>query len=147
MGHHEGAQMASVQDVEGYLIRLGVPFEQLGENTWVIHDEYEVVDNIVVTLNDPVVLFQVKLMEIPSDCDRLALFETLLRLNTNEMIHGAYGLQGEAVVATDTLQAENLDFNEFQASLDALSLCITDHYRKLARFHKRPVDDSKKASL
>lgn len=128
--------MATAEDIEGYLIQMGVPFEQIAPNTWMIHDEYEMIDNIIVTLNDPVVLFQVKLMDIPEDCDRLKLYETLLRLNTTDMIHGAYGLENNAVVATDTLQAENLDFNEFQASVDALSLCISEHYKKLAEFHK-----------
>jgi hypothetical protein len=131
--------MASSEDIEGYLIQMGVPYEQIAEQTWMIHDEYEQIDNIIVTLNDPVVLFHVKLMEIPEGCDRQQLFEQLLTLNTTDMLHGAYGLEGNAVVATDTHQAENLDFNEFQASVDALSLCITDHYRKLSKFHKKPV--------
>ena len=128
--------MASADEIEGYLIQMGVPFEQIAANTWMIHDEYEMIDNIIVSLNDPVVLFQVKLMEIPSSADRLRLYETLLRLNTTDMMHGAYGLHNNAVVATDTLQSENMDFNEFQASVDSLSLCISDHYKKLAEFHR-----------
>lgn len=128
--------MASAEDIEGYLIQMGVPFEQIAQSTWMIHDEYDLIDNIIVSMNDPVVLFQVKLMDIPAGCDRLKLYETLLRLNTTDMMHGAYGLDGDAVVATDTLQAENLDFNEFQASVDSLSLCISDHYKKLSEFHR-----------
>ncbi len=129
--------MATPQDIEGYLIQMGVSYEELAEQTWMIHDEYETIDNIVVRFNDPVVLFRVKLMDIPEGATQKELFETLLRLNATDMIHGAYGLEGSAVVATDTLQAENLDFNEFQASVDALSMCITDHYRKLAKFHQQ----------
>jgi hypothetical protein len=130
--------MATAQDIEAYLIQMGVPYEELAENTWMIHDEYENIDNIVVRLNDPVVLFRVKLMDVPEGHSREELFETLLRLNATDMIHGAYGLEGGAVVATDTLQAENMDFNEFQASVDALSMCITDHYRKLSKFYQKP---------
>lgn len=136
--------MASAQDIEGYLIRMSVPYEEIGSATWMIHDEYEMIDNIVVSLNDPVVFFQVKLMDIPKDCDRLALYETLLTLNTTDMMHGAYGLEGDSIVATDTLQSENLDFNEFQASVDSLSLCISDHYSKhLGRFHSRGTSPAK----
>ncbi len=124
--------MATAEDIEGYLIRMGVPYETIGEQMWMIHDEYEMVDNIVVTLNDPVVLFHVRLMKIPPGCDRVGLYQALLTLNTTDMMHGAYGLEGDdAVVATDTLQAENLDFNEFQASVDSLSLCISKHYETL----------------
>jgi hypothetical protein len=124
--------MVTPTDIEGYLIKMGVSYDEIGQNTWMIRDDADAVDNLVVTLNDPVVLFHVKLLDVPEDCDRVRLFEELLRLNASEMLHGAYGLQGNAVVATDTLQAENMDFNEFQASVDALNLSITSHYRRLA---------------
>lgn len=119
-------------DIEAFLIKMGVSYDELGRNTWMIRDNEQQLDNLVVTLNDPVVVFHVKLMTIPSDCDRMRLYEELLRLNATEMLHGAYGLEGDDVVATDTLQAENLDFNEFQSSVDALNLAITAHYHRLA---------------
>jgi hypothetical protein len=53
------------------------------------------------------------------------------------MIHGAYGLEGENVVLIDTLQSERLDFNAFQASLDALLLASTQDYQKLKAFLDR----------
>jgi hypothetical protein len=130
--------MVTEQDVEGYLIRMGVSFELVGKRTWMIRDNDDAVDNLVVTLNDPVIVFSVKLAEIPDGCDRLKLYEELLRLNAREMLHGAYGLEGNAIFATDTLQAEHLDFNEFQASVDALHLCITSHYRRLQPFLRPP---------
>ena len=119
-------------DIEAFLIKMGVSYDVLGRNTWMIRDNEQQLDNLVVSLNDPVVVFHVKLMTIPSDCDRMRLYEELLRLNATEMLHGAYGLEGDDVVATDTLQAENLDFIEFQSSVDALNLAITSHYRRLA---------------
>jgi hypothetical protein len=113
---------------------MGVTYEQLGKRTWMIRDNDDAVDNLVVTLNDPIIVFSVKLADIPDGCDRLKLYEELLRLNAREMLHGAYGLEGNAIIATDTLQAEHLDFNEFQASVDALNLCITSHYRSLQQY-------------
>jgi hypothetical protein len=132
--------MVTSQDIEGYLIRMGVSYEEIAKNTWMIRDNDDQLDNLVVQLNDPVIVFHVKLMDIPPGCDRLHLYEELLRLNATDMLHGAYGLEGNAVVAIDTLQAENLDFNEFQASVDSLNLAITTHYRRLAPFvGKGPV--------
>ena len=124
--------MVSGLDIEAFLIKMGVTYDELGRNTWMIRDNEQQLDNLVVTLNDPVVVFHVKLMTIPADCNRLRLYEELLRLNAAEMLHGAYGLEGDDVIATDTLQAANLDFNEFQASVDALNLAVTGHYRRLA---------------
>jgi hypothetical protein len=126
--------MATAQDIESYLIQMGVSYDEIGKNTWMIRDNDDSVDNLVVTLNDPIVVFHVKLLDIPPGCDRLRLYEELLRLNATEMLHGAYGLAGDAVVATDTLQAQNMDFNEFQSSVDALNLSITAHFRRLAPF-------------
>lgn len=128
--------MVTEQDIESYMIRMGVSFKELGRKTWILRDSEDLVESLVVSLNDPVVLFHVKLSDIPATCDRLKLYEELLRLNASEMLHGAYGLEGNAVVATDTLQAENLDFNEFQASVDAMNLCISSHYPRISAFLK-----------
>jgi len=81
--------MKTGQDIEGYLIKMGVSYDELGADTWMIRDYEEHVENLVVTLNDPVVLFSVKLADIPDGCDRLRLYEELLRLNAAEMVHGA----------------------------------------------------------
>lgn len=128
--------MVTEQDIESYMIRMGISYRELGRKTWVLRDSEDLVESLVVSLNDPVVLFQVKLSEIPTECDRLKLYEELLKLNASEMLHGAYGLDGNAIVATDTLQGENLDFNEFQASVDALNLAITSHYSRLSGYFK-----------
>ena len=131
--------MATNDTIENYFEETGLTWERIADNTWMIHDEYDTIDNIVVYLNEPVVYFRVKLMDIPKGCNRQQLFETLLTLNTADMLHGAYGLEGDTVVATDTLQADNLDLNEFQASIDSLSLCITSHYKQLAQFHGQQI--------
>jgi hypothetical protein len=131
--------MATNKTIESYFEETGLTWELIADHTWMIHDDYDTIDNIVVYLNDPVVYFRVKLMDIPKNCNRQQLFETLLKLNTADMLHGAYGLEGDSVIATDTLQADNLDLNEFQASIDSLSLCITSHYKQLAQFHGQQI--------
>jgi hypothetical protein len=125
--------MKTREDIEGYLIRMGLPFEEIEEGLWIIHDDLSHVENIVVLYDPPIVVFRVKLMEVPTQ-KREAFFEHLLRLNATEMVHGAYGIERNNVVLIDTLQAQNLDFNEFQASLEALSLAISQDYEKLTAF-------------
>ena len=65
---------------------------------------------------------------------REEFFQTLLHLNASEMLHGAYGLEEGFVVTTDALELENLDYNEFQATLDDISLAVTKHYPVLSKF-------------
>jgi Tir chaperone family protein CesT len=121
--------MAAREDIEHYMIQMDYPFESIEANMWVIHDNA----NIVVTYEPPLVLFRMKLMNIPQK-RREEFFKLLLELNSSQMIHGAYGIEGENVVLIDTLQCEHLDFNEFQASMEALLLASTQDYQKLNAF-------------
>jgi hypothetical protein len=121
--------MATRDNIEHYLIQTEYPFESIETHMWIIRDTA----NIVVTYEPPLVVFRMKLMEIPR-ARREDFFKLLLELNATNMIHGAYGVEGENVVLIDTLQSEHLDFNEFQASLDALLLASTQDYQKLNAF-------------
>lgn len=82
------------------------------------------------------ITFRVKLMQVDAldDATRYELFKHLLHLNANEMVAGAYGLEDDAVVIIDSLQSENLDFNEFQASIDSITLSIREHYQQIRTF-------------
>jgi len=121
--------MATREDIEHYLIQMQQPFETIESNVWIIRDTA----NIVVTYEPPLVVFRAKVMEIPNK-NREDFFKMLLNLNATQMIHGAYGVENGIVVLIDTLQNENLDFNEFQATFDALSLAMTQDYQKLKPF-------------
>ena len=121
--------MATREDIEHYLIQLEYPFESIEAQMWVIRDTA----SVVVTYEPPLVLFRMKLMEVPRE-RREDFFKLLLELNANHMIHGAYGIEGANVVLIDTLQSEHLDFNEFQASLEALLLAGSQDYQELKAF-------------
>jgi hypothetical protein len=121
--------MATRDDIEHYLIQIGYSYEAVEAHMWVIRNTA----TIVVTLEPPLVLFRMKLMEIPNK-RREDFFRLLLEINASDMIHGAYGIEDNNVVLIDTLQAENLDYNEFQATLDALTLSSTQDYQKLKAF-------------
>jgi hypothetical protein len=121
--------MATRDNIEHYLIQLECPFESIETHMWVIRNTA----SVVVTYDPPLVVFRMKLMEIPKE-RREEFFKLLLELNATNMIHGAYGIEGESIVLIDTLQSEHLDFSEFQASLDALLLASTQDYPKLKAF-------------
>lgn len=118
--------------IEGFILELGLPFEQLKEGLWLIHDEIDYIDNIVVYHSPPVLTFRVKLVEIPDEDIRPHLYKRLLQLNASSMIAGAFGLEDDSVVIVDTIQSENLDENEFQAAIDSITLAIREHYEELS---------------
>jgi hypothetical protein len=90
-------------------------------------------ENLLISLAGPIVVFRLKIMDLPA-AQREALLETLLRLNTTELFHCAFGLEGNAVVLTGALALENLDFNEFQAVIDEMGMVISKEYGVLAKF-------------
>lgn len=128
--------MITNDKIEEYLIDIDMPFEQVEQGMWLIQDELDYIGNIVLFHTPPVVTFRVKLMEIVelSSDTKSELYELLLRLNANDMVAGAYGLEHNAVVIVDSLQSENLDFNEFQASIDSITMSIREHYHKIRAF-------------
>ena len=123
--------MKTAEDIESYLLKVGLPYEQMKPGIWVLKVEH--CDNFVVSMAGPVVVFRVKVMDLPR-ADREPLYRTLLALNTGDMVHGAFGLEGDAVVIVHALDLENLDFNEFQAVIDDVTLAIARHYPVLSRW-------------
>ncbi len=125
--------MSIKQRIERYMIDMDLSFEEVEEDTWIIDDDINHIDNIVVRLADPIVLFRVKVMPIPRE-NREKFYERLLDLNTTDMTHGAYGVENDSIVIIDTLQAENLDLNEFQSTIESIGLALTSHYEELVKY-------------
>ena len=123
--------MKSVEDVESYLMRLDLPYETLKPGIWVVKLNRD--QNLAVSIAGPVVAFRLKVMDQPGGGHE-DLYRTLLGLNTNEMVHGAFGLEGNAVVIVHALELENLDFNEFQAVIDDMAMAVAKHYPKLSGY-------------
>jgi hypothetical protein len=126
--------MKTSADVQAYLMKMELPSEEPRENTWMVSG-LDGLDNLIITLAGPVLVFRVKVMDIPS-AQREELFRTLLELNATEMMHGAYGIEGESVVIMDALQLENLDYNEFAATVDDITLAVASHHGRLAKFRE-----------
>jgi len=89
----------------------------------------------VVTYVDPLVVFRVQVMSVPGH-DQEGFYKKLLELNASDMINCAYGLEGEKVVITGSLEFETLDYNEFRATVDAIGLALTQHYPILSVYRE-----------
>jgi hypothetical protein len=126
--------MRARDDIESYLARAEVPYEEVGEDgMWLVHDS-SLGENIAIKAAGPLLLFRVKVLELREVRDKAALYEELLNLNASDLVHGAYGISEDAVVLTCTLQMENLDYNELQSVLDDFSIGLANHYGKLTKF-------------
>jgi hypothetical protein len=109
---------------------------ELEPNIWLVRTPEDA--EVVVHYAPPVVILRVRVMELPaSEPRRGELFRQLLEYNARDLVHGSYGLEGDHVVLTDTLELENLDFSEFEASFDSLTLALASHLGSLAAFRER----------
>lgn len=134
--------MRTREDIESYLLRSNLSFRNVGEtepenaddsNMWLIRDVSSG-ENIVLSLSGPILLFRVKVMELAEVSQRNELYQRLLELNATDMVHGAYGIADGSIVLTAGLPLENLDYNEFQVTVDDLTMALTNHYETLTAF-------------
>ena len=135
-GKHD---MVTREDIESFLSRLDggtIESTEIEPNIWIARTSEDA--EVVVHFAPPVVLLRVRVMELPAaEPRRGELFRQLLELNARDLVHGSYGLEGDDVVLTDTLELENLDFSEFEASFDSLTLALASHLGALAPYREK----------
>lgn len=125
--------MTEQDKLEGYLITLGLSFEKLEENAWLINEPSKGLDNVMIYLDSPVVVVRVNVMSVPKT-RREEFFREVLVLNTADLVHGAYALDGEKLILIDTHLIGTLDIEELQTTMDAFSLALSQHFNKLSAF-------------
>ncbi len=131
--------MVTKEDLQTFLERLegaSVEVREVESGLWIIRSQHG--SEVVVTYSPPVVILRLRVMEEPAESDRRSgLFRQLLELNARDLVHGSYGIEGDHVVLTDALELENLDFSEFEASFDSLTLALSSHLSALAPYRER----------
>jgi hypothetical protein len=125
--------MVTREDMESYLLRLEQHFDEVEPGMWVAQAGDGA--RVVVHLSPPLLLIRAKVLDLPEEEDRCTgLYRRLLELNASDLVHGAYGIEEDEVILSDSLELENLDFNEFQASMDSMQVALASHMETLAPF-------------
>jgi hypothetical protein len=122
--------------IEQYLIDLMYTYREVEKNLWLLEDSEHSLEGVAVVYSEPLVIVRVQVMDAPKE-KREEFFTKLLELNARDLIHGAYGLEGDKVVLIDTLEYDTLDYSEFRATLDAFSLALTQHYPILSVYRSK----------
>jgi hypothetical protein len=132
--------MVTRDDIESFLDRLaieGTTYQEVEPGLWIIRPGSVIDFDVVCHYNPPVVILRVKVMDLPADdaaCNGLA--RRLLQLNASDLVHGSYGIEQESVVLTEALELSHLDFEEFLAAYESMTLALTSHLRELATFRE-----------
>ena len=125
--------MDAKEKLEGYFIRLGLTYQQIAENTWVVTDDDAGVHQVVVMVDDPIVVIRVTVMALPPK-NREAFFETVLRMNSTDLVHIAYAVEGEHLILSNSFLLDTLDIEEIQAAVDEIGLALIQHYSILSKY-------------
>jgi hypothetical protein len=125
--------MTTRDDVRAFLDRLDLPVESVAEDMWLARTTEGA--ELVVHYAPPVLVLRVRVMQLPAKAAQAAeLNRMLLEFNARDLVHGSYGIEGDHIVLTDALELTDLDYTEFEASVDSLSLALASHLNALAPF-------------
>ena len=118
--------------LEGYFAKLGLAFQQIADDTWVVTDEEAGVHQVVVMVEDPIVVVRVTVMPLPVK-NREPFFETVLRMNGSDLVHIAYAVEGEDLILSTSFLLQTLDVEELQAAIDEIGMALIQHYSILSK--------------
>jgi len=123
--------------VKSYIMELNITisYENKKDSIIVIDRESEGINNLILGIASPILIIEQHIFDIKTPS--LELYKNLLKKN-RDMVHGAFVLDesGEKVIFRDTLQIENLDLNEFEASLNSLGLLLSEYSEQIINYSK-----------
>lgn len=132
--------MVTPEQIEGFLGRLaseGASYTEVEPGLWAVQPGGELDMTVVIHHSPPVVVLRVKVMALPENkAEADALCRRLLELNATDLLHGSYGIQQGEIVLTEALELAHLDYEEFLASYESITLALASHLRELAAFRE-----------
>jgi hypothetical protein len=124
------------EQVKEYVLELGLSIEQeIPEDEIVIvNDQERGIQNLVIDCEDDVLVMEQLIME-SGQITKPEIFKRILQMN-RELVYGAFVLneEGDALIFRNTLALENLDLNELESTINALSLGLAENGTELLEF-------------
>jgi hypothetical protein len=121
--------MVTREDLESFIIRMDLEFDEVEEGMYLVRSKNGGA-NVVVSYSPPFLLLRMKVMNLPEK-GSAELYRTLLELNASDVVHGAYGIEEDELILSDTLELETLDFHEIQSSVESMQLAAAGHAERI----------------
>ena len=113
-----------LDQVRDYVLELGLDIESEipEEEILIVNDEERAISHLVIDCEDTILVLEQLIVQLPSTVDS-SVYKRLLQINRT-LIFGAFVLneEGDTLVYRNTLALENIDLNELEGTLNALTL-------------------------
>lgn len=123
--------------VKDYLLEFefDITHEDIDDGIIIVQKESNGIKNLVIGISQPIIILEQYLFRLKNPT--LEVFKNLLQKN-RDIVHGAFVLdeEGDKVIYRDTLQIETLDAPELEASLNSLSLLLSEYSEEIIKFSK-----------
>ena len=127
--------MSDFDKVKSFIMDMGfsISHEDSKEELIVIDDDERGINNLVIDCESPILILEQVIIPMPQSSTDFC--KRILQINRT-LVHGAFVLdeEGTTLLFRDTLQTENLDRNELEGSIDALSLALAEYASELVSF-------------
>jgi len=120
------------EKVKGYLLDMGhdITSEDASEGMLIVSDQSKGMMNTMLDCEGEILVIEQHIIDM--DPSKTEAYKRLLQIN-REVVHGAFVLHenGTTLLFRDTLQLSNLDLNELEGSLNALTIALVENTDEL----------------
>lgn len=120
--------MNHFEKVKNMIIELGynIANEDAQQNFLKIDNPEQGIHNATILVEEPVVIIEQFIVKIAKPS--LETYASILQKN-RQLVHGAFVLADstDKMIFRDTLQVDNLDLNEIEASLNSIALGLAEN--------------------
>ena len=124
------------QRVKDYILDLGfsIDDEIAEDEIVVINDEERGIHELVIDCEDDLVVLEQLILKFEGDVSA-AVYRRLLQMNRS-LVFGAFVLneEGDTLLYRNSLALDNLDLNELESTINALSLGLAENSDELLGF-------------
>ena len=122
--------------VKNYILERGFQIDKEipEEEIVIIHDEERGVRNLVIDCEEDVLVVEQLIIPLQAEAGS-QVYRRILQMN-RELVYGGFALNetGDKLVFRNTLALENLDLNELESTINALSLGLAENGDELLSF-------------
>jgi len=126
-------EIANSKKVKEMILDLpDISFKNLREDLFLITEPESGVE-FTADVEDDTLFVRAEVTEIPNDVDPSGLYKFLLEKNAVS-VHVAFGIDQNTIVLTGTLEIENLDLNELEATFKSLIITLYSNSDEIANY-------------